>query len=107
MDPDADADPAIFIINLQNANKNLFKKKCSAYYFLKVHLHHFSKIKVKKKSQKVEIKVFSYNFCFMIEGSGSIPLTNRSGSGSSTLVTGDRGVQGEMGLDKERNGVDS
>ncbi len=32
-----------------------------AYYFLKVHLHHFSKIKVTKKSQTaqtVEIKVF-------------------------------------------------
>ncbi len=58
------------------------KKRFSAYYFLKVHLHHFSKI----KSQK-EVKNQSY-FCLMIEvswsrtGSGSIPLTNGSRSGS-------------------------
>jgi len=44
MDPDAD--PAIFVIDLQDANKTLIKKKSfSAFYFLKVHLHHFSKIK--------------------------------------------------------------
>jgi hypothetical protein len=39
-DPDADPalapDPAIFIIDLQDANKKLF---FSAYYFLKLHLH--------------------------------------------------------------------
>ncbi len=45
MDPDQD--PAIFVINLQDANKNYFKK-ISAYSFLKVHLHHFSKIKVNR-----------------------------------------------------------
>jgi hypothetical protein len=47
MDPDpaSDPDPAIFIIDLQDANKKLI------YYFLKEHLHHYSKIKVKKKSQ--------------------------------------------------------
>jgi len=38
-----DPDPAIFVIDLQDA---------SAYYFLKVHLHHFSKIKSQKESQK-------------------------------------------------------
>jgi hypothetical protein len=27
MDPDADPDPSIFIIDLQDANKNNFKKK--------------------------------------------------------------------------------
>jgi hypothetical protein len=27
MDPDADPDPAIFVIDLQDANKKLFKKK--------------------------------------------------------------------------------
>jgi hypothetical protein len=27
MDPDADPDPSIFIIDLQDASKNLFKKK--------------------------------------------------------------------------------
>jgi hypothetical protein len=56
-----DPDPAIFVIDLQDASKKLnFNTIFSAYYFLKVHLHHFSKI----KSQK-----------------GSIPLTSGSGSG--------------------------
>jgi hypothetical protein len=32
MDPEADQDPAIFIIDLQNANKKLSKKK---YFLLK------------------------------------------------------------------------
>jgi hypothetical protein len=52
MDPDADPDPAIFIIDLQDANKKLKKKKFSAYYFLKVHLHHLSKIKSQKEVTK-------------------------------------------------------
>jgi hypothetical protein len=51
MDPDPD--PAIFVIDLQDANKKVIKKKSfSADYFLKVHLHHFSKIKSKKKVTK-------------------------------------------------------
>ncbi len=52
-DPDADADPdpAIVVIDLQDANKNLIKKN-SAYYFLKVYLHHFSKIKSQKEVTK-------------------------------------------------------
>jgi hypothetical protein len=62
MDPNSnpDPDPAIFIIDLQDANKKLIKKKSfSAYYFLKVHLGRFSKIKSKKKSHKtIEINVF-------------------------------------------------
>jgi hypothetical protein len=59
MDPDADADPAIFVIDLQDANKKKFKKSFSAYYFLKVQLHHFSKIKKSKRSHKaVGIKAF-------------------------------------------------
>jgi len=64
--------------------KNKFKKSFSAYSFLKVLLHHFSKVKVKKKSQNSGNQGFSYYFCLMIEGSGygSIPLTNGSGSGS-------------------------
>jgi hypothetical protein len=37
MDPDL----AVFIIDLQDANKNLILKSFSAYYFLKEHLHHF------------------------------------------------------------------
>jgi hypothetical protein len=48
-------DPAIFVIDLQDANKKLIKKSFSAYYFLKIHLHH----KKSKRSHKtVGIKVF-------------------------------------------------
>ncbi len=50
MDPDSDpdADPAIFVSDLQDVNKNNF----FAYYFLKVHLHHFSKIKCHEEVTK-------------------------------------------------------
>jgi hypothetical protein len=43
LDPDADPDLAIFVIDLQDGNKKLgnFLTSFSAYYFLKVHLHHF------------------------------------------------------------------
>ncbi len=63
--------------------KTNFLQIVSAYYFLKVHLHHFSKIKSQKESQNSRNQGFSYYFCMMIEesGSGSIPLTNGSGSG--------------------------
>jgi hypothetical protein len=48
-----DPDPAILVINLQDANKKLIlKKSFSAYYFIKVHLHHFSKIKSPKEVTK-------------------------------------------------------
>jgi hypothetical protein len=82
-----DLDPAIFVIDLQDANKKInFFNIFSAYYFLNVHLHNFSKKKVKKSHKIVGIKVFFYYFCMMIEGSGSgsrpIPLTDGSGSGS-------------------------
>jgi hypothetical protein len=52
-----DPDRAIFVIDLQDANKKLIKKKSSAYYFLKVHLHNFSKNKKSKRSH-TGIKVF-------------------------------------------------
>jgi hypothetical protein len=51
MDPDPDLDPAIFVIDLQEANKKLIEKSFSA-YFLKVHLHNFSKIKSRKEVTK-------------------------------------------------------
>ncbi len=85
-----DPDPAIFVI--QDASKKLIVNTIfSAYYFLKVHLHHFSKIKSQKESQNRRNRGFSYYFCMMIiegsgsgtgAGSGSIHLTSRSGSGS-------------------------
>jgi uncharacterized membrane protein YiaA len=45
VDPEDPKTP-VFVIDLQDANKKL---SFSAYYFLKVHLHHFSKIKSQKE----------------------------------------------------------
>ncbi len=86
MDPDSDPDPdpAIFVIDLQDASKKLiFSTTFSACYFLKIHLHYFSKIKCQKESQNSRIQGFSFYFCMMIEGSGS-----RAGSGSIPLTSG-------------------
>jgi hypothetical protein len=73
-------------VTFKTPTKTNLKKSFSAYYFLKVHLHHFSKKKVKKKSQNSKNQAFSYYICLMIEGfgsgSGSIPLTDGSGAGS-------------------------
>jgi hypothetical protein len=64
MDPDPD--PNIFVIELQDASKKLiFNRIFSACYFLKVHLHYFSKIKSQKVSQNSRIQDFSYYFCMM------------------------------------------
>ncbi len=46
MDPDRAPDPAIFV----------------AYYFLKVHFHHFQRKKVKEKSQNSRNQGFLTNF---------------------------------------------
>ncbi len=50
---------------------NFLTQFFSAFYFLKVHLHHFSNIKSQKESQYSRNQGFSYYFCMMIEGSGS------------------------------------
>ncbi len=73
-----------FIIDLQDANKKLIFKIAYAYYFLKVHLHNFSKIKSQKEVTKQQKSRFFLFLCLMIEGtgSGSITLTSGSGSGS-------------------------
>jgi hypothetical protein len=67
------------------AKKQSFNTIFYAYYFLKVHINHFSKIKSQKESQTSGNQGFSYYFCMMIEGSGSragsIPLTSGSGPG--------------------------
>jgi hypothetical protein len=48
-----DPDPAIFVIDPQDANKLIISKKSfSFYYFLKVHLLYFSKIKSQKEVTK-------------------------------------------------------
>ncbi len=70
-----DPDPAFFVSDLQDVNKKYFFSS-KFFYFLKVHLHHFSKIKShKQKSQNRRSQCFSYYFCLMIEGSGSVSLT--------------------------------
>jgi hypothetical protein len=52
MDPDPAPNPANFVIDVQDAGDVLFFfLGCSA-YFLKVHLHYFSKIKSNKKVTK-------------------------------------------------------
>jgi hypothetical protein len=69
------------------AKNKFFNIIFSAYYYLKVHLHNFSKIKSQKESQNSRNQGFSYYCCMMIEGSESgagsvsIPLTSGSGSG--------------------------
>ncbi len=62
---------------------NLCLNIFSAYYCLNIHLHNFPKIKSQKESLNSRNQGFSYYFCMMTEGSGSgsIPLTNGSGSG--------------------------
>jgi hypothetical protein len=48
-----DPDPAIFVIDLQDANQKLIIfKSFSAYYLLKVYLHPFSKIKSQEEVRK-------------------------------------------------------
>ncbi len=80
-------DPCLWLMDPDPAK--YFSHWPSAPYFLKVHLHHFSKIKVIKKSLNSSNLVFSCNFCLMIEGSGSesLPLFNGSGSRSRSLKT--------------------
>jgi hypothetical protein len=53
MDAAPAPDPAIFVLDLQEKFQNFNKifKSFSAYYFFKVHLHHFSMLKIIKKSQ--------------------------------------------------------
>ncbi len=84
---DSDPDPAIFITDLQGANKKLMTKKSfSAYNFLKEHLHNFSKIKVKKKLQNNRNIGFPDYFCLMKDGHGSGgPKTCGSGGSGSWI----------------------
>ncbi len=56
--PDAYPDPAIFVIDLQDAKKTN-KKKFFTFYFSKVHLRHFSKkndrrIRIRKAQKHVD-----------------------------------------------------
>jgi len=81
-DPDADPDPAIFVIDLQDENKKKqLKKKFFCLLLFEGTFTSFFKDKKSKRSHKnSRSQGFSYYFCLMIEGSGSIPLTRGSGS---------------------------
>jgi hypothetical protein len=76
-DPDSDPDPAIIVIDLQEAKNNLsfllftFEGTFTSFFKEK-----------DQKSQNSRNQGFSYYFCLMIEGAGSrcVPLTNGSGS---------------------------
>ncbi len=59
------------LIFKMTAKNKFFNTIFSAYDFLKLDLHHFSKIKIQKDSQNSRNQGFSYYFCMMIEGSGS------------------------------------
>jgi hypothetical protein len=53
MDPDADPDSAIFVIDLQDPNNKInFFKGFLLITFCKVHLHNFSKIESPKEVTK-------------------------------------------------------
>jgi hypothetical protein len=71
---DADPDPAIFVINLQDANKSCLKKVFLLFTFWRYIYIIFKRWKVKKKSQKVRIKVFLLLLGNTVEGSGSATL---------------------------------
>ncbi len=68
MDPAPEC--ALFVSDLQDANKNNFYM-FFAYYFLKVHLHHSSQKKVIKMSQNSRNQGFSCFFCLIMGGSES------------------------------------
>ncbi len=78
------ADPRNFVTD-QDMNKKLpFYLSFLAYYFLKEHLHHFSKIKSHKEITKKKKSMFFLLFLLDDPGFGaaSISMTHGSGSGS-------------------------
>jgi hypothetical protein len=82
---DTDPDPANFVIDLQDASKKkIFNTIFSAYYFLKEHLLHFSKIKSQKESQYSRNQGFSY-YPDPDVGGPKTCGSGGSGSGSATL----------------------
>jgi hypothetical protein len=75
-------DPAIFVIDLQDANKKLFFYTFFCLFLFEGTFKSFFKDKKSKRSylHNSRNQCFAYYFCLMIEGSGSVPLTNESGS---------------------------
>jgi hypothetical protein len=84
---DSDPGPAIFVIDLQDANKKFFCLLLFEGTFTSFFKDKLSQ-KEEKKSQNIRNEGISYYFCLVIEGSGagsrSIPLI--SGSGTATLL---------------------
>ncbi len=74
MDPDL----ALFVSYLQDANKKYF-------FCLLLFEGTFTSFFIDKKSHK---KTSSFLFCLMMEGSGSVPLTNGSGPGPKSRGKG-------------------
>jgi hypothetical protein len=73
MDPnsDLDPDPAIFVIDLQDANKKLiFFKQFFCLLLFEGTMTSFFKDKKSKRSHKTVGIKFFLDFCLMIEGSG-------------------------------------
>ncbi len=68
-DPDPAPDPAFSSLTFKTPPKSYFFTFFFAFYYRKVHLHHFSKIKSLEKSQKSRNQSFSYYFWLTI-GSG-------------------------------------
>ncbi len=84
LNPDADPDPAIFVIDTQEANKKLIFMGFFCLLLFEGTFTSFFKDEKSKRSHKTTgIKVYLSVFC-LIEGSGSIPLTGGSGSGSGS-----------------------
>ncbi len=65
----------------------------------------FLRWKFKKKSQNSRHQGFAYYFCFMIEGSGSVPLTNGSGSGAQSAGFGSATLLQRFVLDADPNPI--
>jgi hypothetical protein len=65
MDPDPDSDPAIFVIDFQDANKKLiFCKKIFCLLLFECTFTSFFKEKIKKESQNSRNQGFSYYSIF-------------------------------------------
>ncbi len=84
----SDPDLAIFVIDLQDANKKLILKKVLCFLLFEGRFN-FSKIRSPNEVTKLQESTFFLLFLLddkrTIEGSGpgSIPLTNGSGSGGA------------------------
>ncbi len=77
---DSAPDPALFVSDLKVANRKFFAITFWRYICIILHRE-----KV-EKSQNSRNEGFSQYFCLMMRGSGSVPLTNGSGSGRPKIL---------------------